>query len=49
LDWRFILVAVVVACHAMLNELRRNVLLRTLALVASLVLALACLFWPFKL
>ena len=48
LDWQFVFVLAVVICHAILNELRRNVLLRTLALVASVAAALACLFWTFR-
>jgi hypothetical protein len=48
LDWQFVFVLAVLVCHAILNELRRNVLLRTLALVASVAAALACLFWTFR-
>ena len=49
LDWQFMFVLAVLICHAILNELRRNVLLRTLALVASVAATLACLFWTFRL
>ena len=48
LDWQFVFVLAVLVCHAILNELRRNVLLRTLALVASVAATLACLFWTFR-
>jgi hypothetical protein len=48
LDWQFVFVLAVLICHAILNELRRNVLLRTLALVASVAATLACLFWTFR-
>jgi hypothetical protein len=48
LDWQFVFVLAVIVCHAVLDELRRNVLLRTLALVASVAATLACLFWTFR-
>jgi hypothetical protein len=48
LDWQFMFVLAVVVCHAILNELRHNVLLRTLTLVAAVVATLACLFWTFR-
>lgn len=48
LDWQFVFILAVLVCHAILNELRRNVLLRTLALVASVAATLACLFWTFR-
>jgi hypothetical protein len=48
LDWQFVFVLAVLVCHAILNELRRNVLLRTLTLVASVAATLACLFWTFR-
>jgi hypothetical protein len=48
LDWQFVFVLAVIACHAILDELRRNVLMRTLALVASVAATLACLFWTFR-
>jgi hypothetical protein len=48
IDWQFAFVLAVVVCHAILNELRRNVLLRTLALVAAVAATLACLFWTFR-
>lgn len=49
LDWQFVFVALIAGCHALLNTLRRNVLVRTLAFVASVALALACLYWTFRL
>ena len=48
LDWQFVFVAAVVVCHAILNELRRNILLRSLALVGCVGLTLACLYWTFR-
>jgi hypothetical protein len=48
LDWQFVFAAAIVACHALLNELRRNVLLRSLALVGAMAASLACLFWTFR-
>jgi hypothetical protein len=48
IDWQFVFVLAVVACHAILNELRRNILLRSLALVGSVAATLACLFWSFR-
>jgi hypothetical protein len=47
-NWRFLFVAAIVACHLGINDLRRNVLLRSLFLVIFAVAALACLFWTFK-
>ena len=46
-NWRFLFVAAVVGCHLVMNELRRNVLLRSLFLVIFAVATLACLFWSF--
>lgn len=43
LDWHFVFFAAIVGCHAILNALRRNVLLRSLALVFSIAAALAML------
>jgi hypothetical protein len=48
LDWQFVFVLAVAVFHAILNELRRNVLMRTLALVASVAATLVCLFWTFR-
>ncbi|MBI1620670.1 hypothetical protein [Aquamicrobium zhengzhouense] len=48
-DWQFIFAAGVVASHLFMNELRRNILLRTLFFVAFLAACLACLFWTFRL
>ena len=47
LNWRFLFVAAIVGCHLGINELRRNVLLRSLFLVIFTAAALACLFWTF--
>jgi len=46
-NWRFLFVAAVVGAHLVMNELRRNVLLRSLFLVVFAAAALACLFWSF--
>ncbi|MCG7504551.1 hypothetical protein [Mesorhizobium retamae] len=48
-NWRFLFVAAVVGCHLVMNELRRNVLLRSLFLVVFAAVTLACLFWSFAL
>ena len=48
LDWQFVFVLAVAVFHAILNELCRNVLMRTLALVASVAATLVCLFWTFR-
>lgn len=47
LNWRFLFVAAIVGCHFIMNELRRNILLRSLFLVVFAVATLACLFWSF--
>lgn len=47
LNWRFLLAAAVVGCHFVMNELRRNVLLRSLFFVVFAAATLACLFWSF--
>ncbi|MER8704511.1 hypothetical protein NKH49_02880 [Mesorhizobium sp. M1088] len=47
LNWRFLFVAAVVGCHLFINELRRNILLRSLFFVVFAAATLACLFWSF--
>ncbi|CCV03503.1 conserved membrane hypothetical protein [Mesorhizobium metallidurans STM 2683] len=47
LNWRFLFVAAVVACHLFMNELRRNILLRSLFFVVFAAATLACLFGSF--
>ena len=47
LNWRFLFVAAIVGCHFIMNELRRNILLRSLFLVVFAIATLACLFWSF--
>ena len=47
-DWQLIFVPAIVASHLLLNEIRRNVLLRGLGLVVFVAAALACLFWSFR-
>ena len=47
-NWRFLFVAAIVAAHLTMNELRRNVLLRSLFFVVFAAVTLACLFWSFS-
>ena len=47
LNWRFLFVAAIVGCHFIMNELRRNILLRSLFFVVFAIATLACLFWSF--
>lgn len=49
LNWRFLVVGAVVGSHLSMNELRRNVLLRSLSFAGFGVATLACLFWSFRL
>jgi len=46
-DWQFVFVAAIVASHLLLNEIRRNVLLRGLGLVVFVLATVACLYWSF--
>lgn len=46
-NWRFLFVPAVVASHLVMNELRRNILLRSLFFVVFAAATLACLFWSF--
>ena len=48
-DWQFVFVAAVVAAHLLLDEVRRNALLRSLFLILFLAATLACLYWSFGL
>lgn len=48
LDWRFLFVLAIVGCHLAMNELRRNVLLRSLFFAIFAIATLACLFWSFR-
>jgi hypothetical protein len=48
-DWQFIFGAAVAATHLLLDEIRRNVLLRSLFVILFVAASLACLFWSFKL
>lgn len=48
-DWHFLFAAAVIGAHLLLDMFRRNVLLRTVAFVASVAAILACLFWTFPL
>lgn len=48
-NWRFLFVAAIVGCHLVMNDLRRNTLLRSLFVVAFAAATLACLFWSFSL
>ncbi|TIT83431.1 MAG: hypothetical protein E5W59_28830, partial [Mesorhizobium sp.] len=47
-NWRFLFVAAIVAAHFAMNELRRNILLRSLFFVVFAAATLACLFWTFQ-
>ena len=47
LNWRFLFVAAIIGCHFIMNELRRNILLRSLFFVVFAIATLACLFWSF--
>lgn len=46
-NWRFLFVAAIVGCYFIMNELRRNILLRSLFFVVFAIATLACLFWSF--
>lgn len=48
-NWRLLFVGVVAGCHLVMNELRRNILLRSLFFVAFGAATIACLFWSFSL
>ena len=47
-DWQFAFAAATIGCHFLLNELRRNVLSRSIGFVLFLAATLACLFWTFR-
>lgn len=49
LNWRFLFAAAIVGCHFIMNELRRNVLLRSLFFAVFAAATLACLLWSFTL
>ena len=49
LNWRFLFAVAVIGCHFVMNELRRNVLLRSLFFLVFAAATLACLFWSFTL
>lgn len=48
LNWRFLFVVAIVAAHLAMNDLRRNILLRSLFFVIFAGATLACLFWSFS-
>lgn len=48
IDWQFIFAGAIIAAHLGMNELRRNVLLRTIFFALFLVATLACLYWTFR-
>lgn len=48
-DWQFVFALAVIGCHFVLNELRRNVLLRSIGFVGFIAATLACLYWAFRL
>jgi hypothetical protein len=47
-DWQLVFAFVVIGCHFILNELRRNILLRSLGFVGFVAATLACLYWTFR-
>ncbi|AZO10075.1 MULTISPECIES: hypothetical protein [unclassified Mesorhizobium] len=47
-NWRFLFVAAIAGAHLTMNELRRNILLRSLFFVIFAAATLACLFWSFS-
>jgi hypothetical protein len=48
LDWRFVFAIVVIGCHFILDELRRNILLRSIAFAAFIAATLLCLYWTLR-
>lgn len=48
-DWQFIFAAGLIGAHGFMNQLRRNVLLRTIFFVVFLAATAACLYWTFRL
>lgn len=48
-DWQFVFAGAILAAHLAMNELRRNLLLRTLFFIAFIAATLACLYWTFRL
>lgn len=49
LDWQFVFATAIIGAHLAMNELRRNVLLRTIFFVVFIAATLACLYWTFRL
>lgn len=47
-DWQFAFAAVLIVAHAFMNQLRGNVLMRTLFFIVFLAATAACLFWTFR-
>jgi hypothetical protein len=47
-DWRFVFALAILACHFVLNELRRNALLRSIGFVTFIAATLLCLYWTFR-
>jgi hypothetical protein len=47
-DWRFAFALAVIGCHAILNALRQNVLLRSIGFAAFIAATLLCLYWTFR-
>lgn len=48
-DWHLLFAAAVIAIHLVINELRRNLLLRSLCVAVFAAAVPACLFWSFAL
>jgi hypothetical protein len=47
-DWRFVFALAIIVANFVLDELRRNVLLRSLGLVMFIAATLVCLYWTFR-
>ena len=47
-DWRLLFGLGTVAAHLAISELRRNLLIRSIAFVAFMAAAFVCLFWSFR-
>ncbi|SFZ86203.1 hypothetical protein SAMN02983003_3378 [Devosia enhydra] len=49
LDWHLLFALAVIGVHLLTNQLRKNLLIRSLAVIALLAASGACLFWSFRL
>lgn len=48
-DWQFVFAFALIGAHFVMNDLRRNVLMRTIFFVVFLAASAACLYWTFRL